>query len=50
MDFDQERPTGNRCLTLQPGVFARVLEDCEELVYTQGTYLGWPDTVPLPNP
>ena len=47
--FDDQRLASNRCLTLQPQAFAKMLEDCEELVYTQGTYCGVLDTVVLPS-
>jgi hypothetical protein len=47
--FDDHRLAGNRCLTLQPQAFAQILAECEELVYTQGTYCGVLDTVALPS-
>lgn len=47
--FDDQRLAGNRCLTLQPNAFAKMLADCEELVYSQGTYCGVFDSVALPD-
>ena len=47
--FDNRRVAGSRWLTLQPQAFDQMLEKCEELVYTQGTYGGVFDTVALPD-